>query len=101
NGTFHFENLRVHKSHLLVGEGMLADLRSKYLPGSKPEAAATVLGVGRAAYEYALQYAKERKQGGRPIIDHQAVAMMLATMAMKLDAARAQVWKTAWMADRK
>lgn len=101
NGTFHFENLRVHKSHLLVGEGMLADLRSKYLPGSKPEAAATVLGVGRAAYEYALKYAKQRKQGGKPIIEHQAIALMLGTMGMKLDAARAQIWKTAWMADQR
>lgn len=101
NGTFHFENLRLHKSHLLVGEGMLADLRSKYMPGSKPEAASTVLGVGRAAYEYALQYAQKRVQGGKPIIEHQAVGMMLGTMAMKLDAARAQIWKCAWMADQR
>lgn len=101
NGTFHFENLRVPKSHLLVGEGMLADLRSKYMPGSKAEAAATVLGVGRAAYEYALAYAKTRIQGGKPIVEHQAVALMLGTMAMKLDAARQQIWKAAWMADQR
>src|SRR5690606_21283899 len=70
NGTFHFENLRVPASNLLVGEGMLAELRSKYLPGSKAEAAATVLGVGRAAYAYAMEYAKTRKQGGKPIVEH-------------------------------
>jgi alkylation response protein AidB-like acyl-CoA dehydrogenase len=69
--------------------------------GSKAEAAATALGVGRAAYEYALEYAKRRVQGGKPIAQQQAVALMLAQMAMKLDAARTQVWKTAWLADRR
>jgi alkylation response protein AidB-like acyl-CoA dehydrogenase len=101
NGTFHFENCRVPASNLLVGAGMLGELRSKYLPGSKAEAAANVLGVGRAAYEYALAYAKGRVQGGKPIVDHQAVALMLGQMAMKLDAARQQIWRAAWLADRK
>lgn len=99
NGTFHLENCRVPADNLLVGEGMLAELRSKYLPGSKSEAAATVLGVGRAAYEYALDYAKNRVQGGKPIVDHQAVALMLGRMAMLIDAARLQIWKAAWLAD--
>jgi acyl-CoA dehydrogenase len=101
NGTFHFENCRVPASNLLVGEGMVGRLRAEFMPGSKAEAAATVLGVGRAAYEYALAYAKDRVQGGRPLAQQQAVAMMLAQMAMRLDAARTQVWKTAWLADRK
>lgn len=101
NGTFHLENCRVPAENLLVGEGMLAELRSKYMPGSKAEAAATVLGVGRAAYEYALAYAKTRVQGGRPIVEQQAVALMLGQMAMKLDAARQQIWRAAWLADRK
>ena len=79
---------------------MLGQLRSKYLPGSKAEAAATVLGVGRAAYEYALSYSKQRVQGGKPIIEHQAVALMLGRMAMLLDAARLQIWKAAWHADQ-
>ena len=99
NGTFHFENCRVPASNLLVGEGMLAELRSKYMPGSKAEAAATVLGVGRAAYEYALGYAKGRIQGGKPIVEQQAVALMLGQMGMKLDAARQQIWRAAWLAD--
>ncbi len=99
NGTFHLENCRVPATNLLVGEGMLAELRSKYMPGSKAEAAATVLGVGRAAYEYALDYAKKRVQGGKPIVEHQAVALMLGRMAMLIDAARLQIWKAAWLAD--
>jgi acyl-CoA dehydrogenase len=101
NGTFHFENCRVPASNLLGGEGLMSRLRADYMPGSKAEAAATVLGVGRAAYEYALQYAKERVQGGKPIVKQQAVAMMLAQMAMKLDAARTQIWRTAWLADKR
>jgi acyl-CoA dehydrogenase len=101
NGTFHFENCRVPASHLLGGEGLMSRLRAEYMWGSKAEAAATVLGVGRAAYEYAMRYAKERVQGGKPIVQHQAVAMMLAQMAMKLDAARMQIWRAAWLADRR
>ena len=101
NGTFHFENCRVPASHLLGGEGLMSRLRAEYMWGSKAEAAATVLGVGRAAYEYAMRYAKERVQGGKPIVQHQAVAMMLAQMAMKLDAARTQIWRAAWLADRR
>ena len=101
NGTFHFENCRVPASNLLGGEGLMSRLRADYMHGSKAEAAATVLGVGRAAYEYALQYAKERVQGGKPIVKQQAVAMMLAQMAMKLDAARTQIWRTAWLADQR
>jgi len=101
NGTFHFENCRVPAANLLVGEGMLAELRSKYMPGSKSEAAATALGVGRAAYEYAFGYAKRRIQGGKPIVEQQAVALMLGQMGMKLDAARQQIWRAAWLADRK
>ena len=101
NGTFHLENCRVPADNLLVGEGLMARLRSEFMWGSKAEAAATALGVGRAAYEYAMAYAKRRVQGGKPIAAQQAVAMMLAQMAMKLDAARVQIWKAAWLADRK
>ena len=101
NGTFHFENCRVPAGNILVGEGLLGRLRSDYMWGSKAEAAATALGVGRAAYEYALGYAKQRVQGGKPVVEQQAVAMMLGTMAMKIDAARLQIWKAAWLADRR
>ena len=83
----------------MLGEGKLIALRSQYMPGSKAEAAATVLGVGRAAYDYAMSYSKERKQGGKFIIEHQAVSLMLAKMAMLLDGARLQIYKAAWLAD--
>lgn len=101
NGTFHLENCRVPADHLLVGVGLMARLRAEFMWGSKAEAASTVLGVGRAAYEYALTHARTRVQGGKPIVKHQAIAMMLAQMAMKLDASRTQIWRTAWLADRR
>ena len=99
NGCFHLENCRIPAENILLGEGKLIALRSQYMPGSKAEAAATVLGVGRAAYDYAMTYAKERKQGGKFIIEHQAVSLMLARMAMLIDGARLQIYKAAWLAD--
>ena len=99
NGCFHLKNCRISEKNILLGEGKLVELRSKYMPGSKAEAAATVLGVGRAAYEYAFDYAKNRKQGGKFIIEHQAISLMLAKMIMLLDGARLQIWKAAWLAD--
>jgi acyl-CoA dehydrogenase len=64
---------------------------------SRPTVGAQALGIARAAYEYALEYAKSRVQFGRPIIDNQAVAFALADMRMEIDAARLLVWRAAWM----
>jgi alkylation response protein AidB-like acyl-CoA dehydrogenase len=58
---------------------------------------AQAIGIARAAYEYALDYAKERKQFGRPIIDNQGVAFKLADMKVEIDAARLLVWRAGWM----
>ena len=101
NGCFHLENCRIPAENIMLGEGKLVELRSQYMPGSKAEAAATALGVGRAAYDYAMRYAKERKQGGNYIVEHQAVSLMLAKMAMLIDGARLQIYKAAWLADNK
>jgi len=57
------------------------------------------LGVGRAAYEEALEYAKVRVQGGRRIIEHEAVGTILADIAIRLEVATNMAWKTAWSAD--
>jgi alkylation response protein AidB-like acyl-CoA dehydrogenase len=64
---------------------------------SRPSVGAQAVGIARAAYEYALEYAKTREQFGRPIIANQAIAFMLADMKMKVDAARLLVWRAAWM----
>src|SRR4051794_32875680 len=58
------------------------------------------IGIGRAAFEAARRYAKERVQFEKPIADFQAVQHMLADMATELDAARLLVWRAAWMQDQ-
>ncbi len=65
---------------------------------TRPSVGAMAVGVGRAAYEYALDYAKERKQFGRAIIHNQAIAFALADMKTELDCSRLLVWRAAWMA---
>jgi acyl-CoA dehydrogenase len=64
---------------------------------SRPTVGAQALGIARAAYEYALDYAKEREQFGRKIIENQAIAFTLADMKMEIDAARLLVWRASWM----
>ena len=64
---------------------------------SRPLVGAQALGIARAAYEYALDYAKERTAFGRPIIMNQAIAFKLADMKMAIDAARLLVWRATWM----
>jgi acyl-CoA dehydrogenase len=64
---------------------------------TRPSVGAQAIGIARAAYEYALEYAKQREQFGRPIIDNQAIAFMLADMKMEIDAARLLVWRASWM----
>jgi hypothetical protein len=65
---------------------------------TRPSVASMAVGVARAAYEYARDYAKGRVQFGRPIGQTQAVAFMLADMAASIDAARLLTWRAAWMA---
>ena len=64
---------------------------------SRPTVAAQALGIARAAYEYALEYAKEREQFGRKIIENQAIAFTLARMKVEIDAVRLLVWRASWM----
>ncbi|MFJ8625154.1 acyl-CoA dehydrogenase family protein [Kitasatospora sp. NPDC093550] len=65
---------------------------------SRPAVGAQAIGIARAAYEVALDYAKTREQFGRPIIDNQGVAFQLADMKTRIDAARLLVWRASWMA---
>jgi alkylation response protein AidB-like acyl-CoA dehydrogenase len=59
------------------------------------------IGIGRAAFEQARRYAKDRVQFDKPIAEFQAIQHMLADMATELDAARLLVWRAAWMQDEK
>jgi len=70
------------------------------LNSSRVGLSAMALGVARAAYEYAREYAKERKAFGEAIAQRQSIAFTLAEMATDLEAARMMVWKAAWQLDR-
>jgi alkylation response protein AidB-like acyl-CoA dehydrogenase len=65
---------------------------------TRPAVGAQAIGIARAAYEVALDYAKTREQFGRPIIENQAIAFALADMKTGIDASRLLVWRAAWMA---
>jgi len=61
---------------------------------------AMATGVARAAFDYAREYAKDRKAFGAPIATRQAIAFMLADMAIEVDAMRLLAWEAAWRLDR-
>ena len=70
----------------------------KTFESTRPAVGAQAVGIARAAYEYALEYAKERVQFGRPIIQNQSIAFMLADMLTEIDASRLLVHRAAWLA---
>ena len=106
-----FDDVRVPGSCLLGGKEKLDARLARAREGkssktqaamatfeaSRPLVGAQALGIARAAYEYALDYAKERKAFGRSIIENQSIAFKLADMKMQIDAARLLVWHACWM----
>ena len=88
-------NCRIPASHLLGNEGEGYKIALMNLEGGRIGIGAQCVGMARAAYEVALEYAKERKTFGKSIIDHQAVAFRLADMATQLEAARLMVHSAA------
>lgn len=74
------------------GRGALTTLQ-----GTRPWIGTMAVGIGRAAFEYAATYARDRKQFGKPIIENQGVGFMLADMDINLDAARMLCWRAGWL----
>jgi acyl-CoA dehydrogenase len=70
------------------------------LDRTRPGVASMAVGIGRAAFEFAAEYSKERIQFGVPIAMHQAIQFMIADMATKVDAARLLVWNSAVLLDQ-
>jgi alkylation response protein AidB-like acyl-CoA dehydrogenase len=92
-----FEDVRVTRDARLGGEaGANTELLLNY---SRVALASLAVGVARGAFEYARDYAKTREAFGRPIAQYQAVAFMLAEMAIEIDAARLITWEAAWTLD--
>jgi alkylation response protein AidB-like acyl-CoA dehydrogenase len=73
---------------------------SLILNHSRVALGAAAVGVARAGFEYARDYAKERVQFGEPIAHRQSIAFMLADMATEVDEARLLVWEAAWLLDQ-
>ncbi|GJM37717.1 MAG: acyl-CoA dehydrogenase [Acidimicrobiales bacterium] len=105
------DDVRVPGSCLLGGKDKLDERLARVREGKKgnaqaamqtfeatrPAVGAQALGVARAAYEYSLEYAKERRAFGKAIIENQSIAFMLADIATEIDATRLLIWRAAWL----
>lgn len=98
HAEIHLDNVRVPLDNLIGQEGQAGVLLGM-LPEVAIGLAASYVGLARAAYEYALDYAKQRVSWGKPLIEHQAVALKLADMMVNTQAARLMVWDAAYTAD--
>ncbi|NLJ72103.1 MAG: acyl-CoA dehydrogenase [Syntrophomonadaceae bacterium] len=92
-----FENCRIPKENLLGEEGEGFKIGMMILDGGRNGIAAQAVGIAQGAYEFALDYAKERVQFGQPIAKQQAIQFKLADMATKIEAARLLTYKAAWL----
>jgi alkylation response protein AidB-like acyl-CoA dehydrogenase len=97
-GDVNFRDCKVPAGNML-GDAALAALTGGACEFGLPQAQAINLGVGRAAYEAAVEYSGIRVQGGRPIIQHQAIGAKLADVAISLEVCRDAIWHAAWVAD--
>ena len=92
------EKFEERMARVRSGERTAGQDAMKTFERTRPTVGAMALGVARAAYEYALDYAQEREQFGRRIGDFQAIGFKLADMKARIDAARLLVWRAGWMA---
>jgi alkylation response protein AidB-like acyl-CoA dehydrogenase len=100
NTELFLEDCFVADDRRLGGEGEGFRGLMETFDRSRVTLAAAATGLARAALEYAVEYARERRQFGRPIAEHQAVAFRLADMALRVDASRLLAWRAARMLDR-
>jgi alkylation response protein AidB-like acyl-CoA dehydrogenase len=92
-----FDGCKIPREQLLDGgEESVARLANLW----RIAIASMAVGVARAAYDYAREYARERRAFGQAIAQKQAIAFMLAEMAMEVDAMRLLIWEAAWKFDR-
>ena len=73
----------------------------EFAPQSNPYAAATILGVAVALHNKAIEWAKVRVQGGKPLVEHDGIRTQLAEMRMLIDASRSYSHRAAWLADHR
>ena len=96
-----FENCRVPQENCLGEEGEGWKIAMDTLNLSRPAIGAQAVGIAQGALDFAIHYANERIQFGKPISSFQAIQFMIADMATRVEAARALVYKTAYQIDEK
>ena len=94
-----FEDMKIPEENLLSKEGIGFIIAMKTLDKTRAPVGAAGVGVARAALEYAIEYAKNRRQFGKPIALFQNTSFKIAQMAMEINAARHLVWHAAWLMD--
>jgi alkylation response protein AidB-like acyl-CoA dehydrogenase len=95
NGETFFDNVRVPKEYMIGGLNTGFNTFSQIFRGSL-EIPSTYLGICKAIYRIVMDHARQRVQGGKPIIEHQSVGAMLAEIAMAIDTLEGYMWDTAW-----
>jgi alkylation response protein AidB-like acyl-CoA dehydrogenase len=99
-GELFFDACRIPAANLLGGRGEGFRTFLKILDGGRISVAALAVGLAQAALDAAVPYAQTRQQFGRPVGSFQGVAFLVADMATEIEAARALVWKAAWLKDQ-
>ncbi|MCR2803845.1 acyl-CoA dehydrogenase [Paenibacillus soyae] len=95
-----FEDVALPASQLLGAEGEGLRIALDHLEGGRIGIAAQALGIAEAALGYSIEYAKRRRQFGKPIAEHQAIAFKLADMATNIEAARLLLYQAASLRSR-
>ncbi len=96
----YFDNVRIPADRMIGAEGTGFSTAMKTLDHTRVTIAAQAVGVAQGALDYALEYAKERKQFGKPIAEFQGLQFMLADMGMKVEAARQLTYAAAGRSER-
>ncbi|GJQ52681.1 MAG: acyl-CoA dehydrogenase [Anaerolineaceae bacterium] len=95
-----YDDVRVPLDNLIGEEGKGLQQTLATLDGGRVGIAAISIGMAQAAFEYALEYARERKAFGKPIAERQAIQWMLADAATEIELARAMLYRTAWLKEQ-
>jgi alkylation response protein AidB-like acyl-CoA dehydrogenase len=92
-GSVILDDARIPADRILGEAGGGFRVAMDFFEASRPQVAASAVGVARAAFEYAADYARSREAFGKPLTSKQAVSFKLADMAMEIEAARLLVWR--------
>jgi acyl-CoA dehydrogenase len=98
--TVTFPDVEIPLDHLIGEENAGFGIAMMTLDRTRPGVAAMAVGIARAAFEFATEYAQQRVQFGVPIAMHQAIQFMIADMATDIEAARLLAWKSAVLLDQ-